>query len=101
MFDLIDSDTALAAVTQVEGDHQDELTQPEDSDSIFNLLNILITRGTQLWLQLNLSNSNKAQLVERFKLVQQLYQLMQNDNETCGLDQQYTINSLSKFMQHV
>ena len=101
LFDLIDSDTALAAVTQVEGDHQDELTQPEDSDSIFNLLNILITRGTQLWLQLNLSNSNKAQLVERFKLVQQLYDLMQNDNETCGLNQQSTINSLSKFMQHI
>ena len=101
LFDLIDSDTALAAVTQVEGDHQDELTQPEDSDSIFNLLNILITRGTQLWLQLNLSNSNKAQLVERFKLVQQLYDLMQNDNETCGLNQQGTINSLSKFMRHV
>ena len=101
LFDLIDSDTALAAVTQVEGDHQDELTQPEDSDSIFNLLNILITRGTQLWLQLNLSNSNKAQLVERFKLVQQLYDLMQNDNETCGLNQQSTINSLSEFMRHV
>ena len=101
LFDLIDSDTALAAVTQVEGDHQDELTQPEDSDSIFNLLNILITRGTQLWLQLNLSNSNKAQLVERFKLVQQLYDLMQNDNETCGLNQQSTINSLSNFMQHI
>jgi len=101
LFDLIDSDTALAAVTQVEGDHQDELTQSEDSDSIFNLLNILITRGTQLWLQLNLSNSNKAQLVERFKLVQQLYDLMQNDNETCGLNQQSTINSLSKFMQHI
>lgn len=101
LFDLIDSDTALAAVTQVEGDHQDELTQPEDSDSIFNLLNILITRGTQLWLQLNLSNSNKAQLVERFKLVQQLYDLMQNDNGTCGLNQQSTINSLSKFMQHI
>lgn len=101
LFDLIDSDTALAAVTQVEGDHQDELTQPENSDSIFNLLNILITRGTQLWLQLNLSNSNKAQLVERFKLVQQLYQLMQNDNEACGLNQQGTINSLSKFMRHV
>ncbi|MDN5565354.1 exodeoxyribonuclease V subunit alpha [Psychrobacter sanguinis] len=101
LFDLIDSDTALAAVTQVEGDHQDELTQPEDSDSIFNLLNILITRGTQLWLQLNLSNSNKAQLVERFKLVQQLYDLMQNDNETCGLNQQSTINSLSEFMQYI
>ena len=101
LFDLIDSDTALAAMTQVEGDHQDELTQLENSDSIFNLLNILITRGTQLWLQLNLSNSNKAQLVERFKLVQQLYQLMQNDNEACGLNQQGTINSLSKFMQHV
>ena len=101
LFDLIDSDTALAAVTQVEGDHQDELTQPENSDSIFNLLNILITRGTQLWLQLNLSNSNKAQLVERFKLVQQLYDLMQNDNETCGLNQQSTINSLSEFMQYI
>ena len=101
LFDLIDSDTALAAVTQVEGDHQDELTQPDNSDSIFNLLNILITRGTQLWLQLNLSNSNKAQLVERFKLVQHLYELMQNDNETCGLNQQSTINSLSVFMQHV
>lgn len=101
LFDLIDSDTALAAVTQVEGDHQDELTQSEDSDSIFNLLNILITRGTQLWLQLNLSNSDKSQLVERFKLVQQLYELMQNDNETCGLAQQGTINSLSKFMQHI
>ena len=101
LFDLIDSDTALAAVTQVEGDHQDELTQLENSDSIFNLLNILITRGTQLWLQLNLSNSDKAQLVERFKLVQQLYQLMQNDNEACGLNQQGTINSLSKFMRHV
>lgn len=101
LFDLIDSDTALAAVTQAEGDHQDELTQPENSDSIFNLLNILITRGTQLWLQLNLSNSDKAQLVERFKLVQQLYVLMQNDNEACGLAQQGTINSLSKFMQHV
>lgn len=101
LFDLIDSDTALAAVTQVEGDHQDELTQLENSDSIFNLLNILITRGTQLWLQLNLSNSNKAQLVERFKLVQQLYVLMQNDNEACGLNQQGTINSLSKFMKHI
>lgn len=101
LFDLIDRDTVLAAVTQVEGDHQDELTQPEDSDSIFNLLNILITRGMQLWLQLNLSNSDKAQLVERFKLVQQLYELMQNDNKICGLAQQGTINSLSKFMQHV
>ncbi|WP_296203828.1 exodeoxyribonuclease V subunit alpha [Psychrobacter sp. UBA3962] len=101
LFDLIDSDTTLAAVTQVEGNHQDELTQLENNDSIFNLLNILITRGTQLWLQLNLSNSNKAQLVERFKLVQQLYDLMQNDNETCGLNQQGTINSLSKFMRHV
>lgn len=101
LFDLIDSDTALAAVTQVGSDHQDELTQPENSDSIFNLLNILITRGTQLWLQLNLSNSDKAQLVERFKLVQHLYELMQNDNETCGLNQQSTINSLSKFMQHI
>ena len=88
-------------MTQVEGDHQDELTQLENSDSIFNLLNILITRGTQLWLQLNLSNSNKAQLVERFKLVQQLYDLMQNDNETCGLNQQSTINSLSEFMQYI
>lgn len=101
LFDLIDSDMVLAAVTQVEGDHQDELTQSEDSDPIFNLLNILITRGTQLWLQLNLSNSNKAQLVERFKLVQQLYELMQNDNEACGLNQQGTINSLSKFMRRV
>lgn len=101
LFDLIDSDTALADVTQAEGDHQDELTQPENSDSIFNLLNILITRGTQLWLQLNLSNSNKAQLVERFKLVQHLYELMQNDNEACGLNQQDTINSLSKFMKHI
>ena len=26
---------------------------------------------------------------------------MQNDNETCGLNQQSTINSLSKFMQHI
>lgn len=101
LFDLIDSDMALAAVTQIGGDHQNELTQLENSDSIFNLLNILITRGTQLWLQLNLSNSDKSQLVERFKLVQQLYELMQNDNETCGLAQQGTINSLSKFMRHV
>lgn len=101
LFDLIDSDTAVAAMTQVEDDHHDELTQPEDSDSILNLLNILITRGTQLWLQLNLSNSDKAQLVERFKLVQQLYVLMQSDNEACGLNHQGTINSLSKFMQHI
>lgn len=102
LFDLIDSPTVLAAVTQDQDNNQSELLGLESSDPIFNLLNILITRGTQLWLQLNLSNSNKAQLVERFKLVQQLYQLMQLDNnEGNGSDKENIGNSLSKFIQHI
>lgn len=102
LFDLIDSLTVLAAVTQDQDNNQSELLGLESSDPIFNLLNILITRGTQLWLQLNLSNSNKAQLVERFKLVQQLYQLMQLDNnEGNGSDKENIGNSLSKFIQHI
>lgn len=102
LFDLIDSPTVLAAVTQDQDNNQSELLGLESSDPIFNLLNVLITRGTQLWLQLNLSNSNKAQLVERFKLVQQLYQLMQLDNnEGNGSDKENIGNSLSKFIQHI
>ncbi len=102
LFDLIDSPTVLAAVTQDQDNNQSELLGLESSDPIFNLLNILITRGTQLWLQLNLSNSNKAQLVERFKLVQQLYELMQLDNnEGNGSDKENIGNSLSKFIQHI
>lgn len=102
LFDLIDSPTVLAAVTQDQDNNQSELLGLESSDPTFNLLSILITRGTQLWLQLNLSNSNKAQLVERFKLVQQLYQLMQLDNnEGNGSDNRNIENSLSKFIQHI
>ena len=102
LFDLIDSPTVLAAVTQDQDDNESELLGLENSDPIFNLLNILITRGTQLWLQLNLSNTNKAQLVERFKLVQQLYELMQLDNNKAnGSDKENIENSLSKLIQHI
>ncbi|MUG32475.1 exodeoxyribonuclease V subunit alpha [Psychrobacter sanguinis] len=101
LFDLIDSDAALAAIAQSQEDTQGELAHSEDSDPIFNLLNILMTRGNELWLQLSLPNSSKAQLVERFKLVQQLYKLMQNDNKADELSEKGLINSLSKFMQHV
>lgn len=102
LFDLMDS-SLDATVLADEPNDIDSLLVAESSDPIFNLLHILMTRGTQLWLQSSLSNSNKAQLVERFKLVKQLYDLMQNDNEANDLEQNegYSKNNLSKFAQHI
>ena len=76
LFDLMDSSLVATVFAQEKSDI-DSLLEAENSDPIFNLLHILMTRGTQLWLQSSLSNSNKEQLVERFKLVKQLYNLMQ------------------------
>lgn len=102
LFDLMDS-SLDATILEDEPNDIDSLLVAENSDPIFNLLHILMTRDIQLWLQSNLSNSNKAQLVERFKLVKQLYDLMQNDNQANDLEQNegYSKNSLSKFVQHI
>ena len=102
LFDLIDDSLITVALVQEQGQGDvDLLLEVENSEPIFNLLHILMTRGTQLWLQSSLSNNRKAQLVERFKLVNQLYNLMQKDNGVIQSGQDVSENSLSKFLQHI
>lgn len=105
LFDLMDNSLLATVLAQEQDDQGDivPLLELENNEPIFNLLHILITHGTQLWLQSSLSNSNKAQLVKRFKLVKQLYDLMQNVNETGAVNQNedQLENSLSRFVQHI
>lgn len=105
LFDLMDNSLLATVLAQEQDDQGDivSLLELENNEPIFNLLHILITHGTQLWLQSSLSNSNKAQLVKRFKLVKQLYDLMQKVNETGAVNQNedQLENSLSKFVQHI
>lgn len=105
LFDLMDSSLLATLFAQEQDDQGDivPLLEFENNEPIFNLLHILITHGTQLWLQSSLSNSNKAQLVKRFKLVKQLYDLMQNVNETGAVNQNedQLENSLSRFVHHI
>lgn len=102
LFDLIDDSLITVALMQEQGQGDiDLLLEVENSEPIFNLLHILMTRGTQLWLQSSLSNNRKAQLVERFKLVNQLYNLMQKDNGVTQSGQDVNKNSLSIFFQHI
>ena len=102
LFDLIDDSLITVALVQEQGQGDvDLLLEVENSEPIFNLLHILMTSGTQLWLQSSLSNNRKAQLVERFKLVNQLYNLMQKDNGVTQSGQDVSKNSLSIFLQHI
>ncbi|SUD90768.1 exodeoxyribonuclease V subunit alpha [Psychrobacter phenylpyruvicus] len=105
LFDLMDNSLLATVLAQEQDDQGDivPLLELENNEPIFNLLHILITHGTQLWLQSSLSNSNKAQLVKRFKLVKQLYDLMQNVNKTDAINQNedQLENSLSRFVQHI
>lgn len=74
LFDVIDSVSKTP--------EEDELDQ--SSSPIFGLLNTLITKGTQLWLQSNLTKVEKASLVERFNLIQDNFKLMLDLNSKEG-----------------
>ncbi|WP_296404153.1 exodeoxyribonuclease V subunit alpha [Psychrobacter sp.] len=76
LFDVIDSKVV---------NKEEEGSGTMLSTSIFELLDTILTHGTQLWLQSSLSSSDKAQLVERFHLIKHNFELMQHlnlENET-------------------